>query len=203
MKALSTDQQLPPTARRHSPRHRALLTLSGVLAIGVIAAACGSSTKTSSVPPATSGAAATTAAVDTATNANLGKILVDSKGFTLYRLNKDSVNKSTCDTACVQIWPRLFQTGSGSPVGGSGVTGLGTINVAGGKQVTYQGMPLYTYTGDSSPGQVNGQNFTDVWGTWFVIVAQAPAAGSATTTPASPTTKAPPTTAGGGGGPAF
>ena len=180
-----------------------MLTFSGLLAIGVIAAACGSSTKTTSVPPAASGATATVASVDTATNAKLGKILVDSRGFTLYRLNKDSVNKSNCDTACAQIWPPLFLTGSGSPVGGTGVTGLGTINVPGGKQVTYQGMPLYTYTGDGSPGQVNGQNFTDSFGTWFVIVTQAPAAGSATTTPSSPTTKTPTTTAGGGGGPAF
>jgi predicted lipoprotein with Yx(FWY)xxD motif len=116
---------------------------------------------------------------------SLGTILVDSQGFTLYRLNKDSMNKSVCTPACAKIWPPLLVTGSGSPVGGSGVTGLGTIKVAAGEQVTYKGMPLYTFTGDSSAGQTHGQNVTDNWGTWFVVVTKAPAGGGVTTTTAA------------------
>jgi len=123
---------------------------------------------------------------------------VTSKGITLYRLNKDSMNKSVCTSACAKVWPPLM-TGSGSPVAGTGVTGLGSIAVAGGRQVTYKGMPLYTFVGDKSAGQVNGQDLTDTWGTWFALVTKAstapttmPPAGGATTT-----------TAPGGGGVGF
>jgi predicted lipoprotein with Yx(FWY)xxD motif len=124
---------------------------------------------------------------------NLGTILVTSKGFTLYRLNKDSMNHSVCTGACAQTWPPLLVTGSGSPVAGSGVSGLGTIDVAGGKQVTYHGMPLYTFAEDTAPGQTNGQDVTDTWGTWFVVTTKAAAGGGGATT----------TTAGGGGGVGF
>ncbi len=194
MNESSTEQKRPSRERRQSPVQRRLLTTCGLLLIATIAAACGSSTAT--VPPAAGGGTgggttATTTAVDTTTNATLGTILVDNKGFTLYRLSKDSMDKSVCNAACAQIWPPLLVTGSGSPVAGAGVSGLGTISVAGGKQVTYSGMPLYTFTGDSSAGQVNGQNVTDTWGTWTVLVTKAPAGNVTTTTAAS------------GGGPAF
>jgi predicted lipoprotein with Yx(FWY)xxD motif len=192
MSESSTEQTPLSTQRRPGPRRRALSGVSGLLLIGTIAAACGSGTP--STPPAAGGSgttAGTATAVDTATKAGLGTILVNSKGFTLYRLNKDSTNKSNCDTACAQVWPPLLVSGGGSPMAGSGVTGLGTITVAGGQQVTYHGMPLYTFTGDSSAGQVNGQGVTDTWGTWTVISTSAPAGGTTTTTAPS------------GGGPAF
>ncbi len=124
---------------------------------------------------------------------------MDSKGQTLYRRNRDSMNKSTCWAACAKVWSPLLTTGSGLPVAGSGVTALGTINVSGCKQVIYQGMPLYTFNADSSSGQVKGQNVTDPWGTWFTVARNAPAGDTKTTAPAT----APATTGGGGGGPAF
>lgn len=124
---------------------------------------------------------------------------MDSKGQTLYRLNKDSISKSSCAGACVAVWPPLLTTGSRAPVAGSGVTALGTINVSGGNQVTYEGMPLYTFSADSSSGQVKGQNVTDTWGTWFTLTTHAPAGGTKTATPAT----APAATGGGGGGPTF
>jgi predicted lipoprotein with Yx(FWY)xxD motif len=193
MSKSSTEQKSPATHRRHRRGRRTLLSISGFLLVGTMAAACGSntagSTATTAVSPGAGGGSAT--AVDTATKAGLGTILVNSKGFTLYRLNKDSAGKSTCTTSCAQVWPPLLVTGSGSPVAGSGVTGLGTIPVAGGQQVTYHGMPLYTFTGDSSAGQTNGQGVTDAWGTWFVVTTAAPAGGTTTTTAPS------------GGGPAF
>jgi predicted lipoprotein with Yx(FWY)xxD motif len=178
------EDQSPSKVGRQSPRRRALLSISGLLAIGTIAAACGSSTP-ASPPAAGTGTSATTAAVvDTTSSAGLGTILVTSTGMSLYRLSTDSTNKSTCDSACAQVWPPLLLTGSGSPIGGSGVTGLGTITVAGGKQVTYKGMPLYTFTGDSAAGQTHGQGVKDTWGTWFTIVTKAPAGGATTTTAA-------------------
>jgi predicted lipoprotein with Yx(FWY)xxD motif len=202
MNQFSSEDQLSYKARRHSPRHRALLRVSGLLMIGTIAAACGSSTTgatTSTAAAGGTGTAATTTAVNATSNAKLGTILVNSKGFTLYRLSKDSMNKSVCTSACAAVWPPLLMTGSGSPVAGSGVTGLGSIPAAGGaRQVTYNGMPLYTFTGDNSAGQVNGQDLTDTWGTWFVLVTKASTAPT-TTAPAGVTT----TTSGGGGGVGF
>jgi hypothetical protein len=88
-------------------------------------------------------------------------------------------------------------TGSGSPVAGSGVTGLGTIKVSEGEQVTYHGMPLYTFVGDTSAGQTNGQNLKDTWGTWFVIVTKASTTPT-TTAPAGATTTTVPSNGGGG-----
>lgn len=221
MNAFQTGQDSTSTVRRYRARSRALLTISGLFVIASIAAACGSSTKsstsssTSAAAPA-SGASAATPSVETATNAKLGTILVDSKGFTLYTLNKDSTNKSVCGSDCQKIWPLLLLTGSGTPVGGPGVTGLGTIRTSGAEQITYKGMPLYTYTGDTSPGQILGQNLTDTWGTWFVVVTNPPAAAAApATSPGAPATSpatspaAPATTpttlksGSGGGGPAF
>ena len=192
MNEFSMEQDLPANVRRHRPRRRALGTVSGLLLVGTIAAACGSGSGSGSPPAGGGGSSGVTVEAKTT---SLGMVLTNSKGFTLYRLNKDSMNHSNCDSACLQTWPPLLVTG-GSPVAGSGVSGLGTINVAAGKQVTYHGMPLYTFTGDSSAGQTNGQNVTDQWGTWFVITTQAaPAGGGSTTT----------TTTGGtgGGGPAF
>jgi predicted lipoprotein with Yx(FWY)xxD motif len=203
MNESSANQKASPKLRRRGSPYRALLGLAGVLAIGTIAAACGSgaasSTTTTTSPtnttqapaPAGGGTSATATAVDMKSSSNLGTILVDGKGFTLYRLNKDSMNKSACNTACAAVWPPLM-AGSSATMAGSGVSGLGTISVPGGMQVTYHGMPLYTFTGDTSPGQTHGQGLTDTWGTWFVVVTKAPAGGGATTT-----------TAPSGGGPAF
>lgn len=198
--------QHPSKARRRSPWLRGLLSISGLLVIGTIAAACGSSTASpggtsagGSATTTTGGSGSTSAAlVSTTNNAKLGTILVNNKGFTLYTL----ANNAACDAACSAIWPPLLVTGSGSPNLGSGMAGLGTVAGTGGQQVTYNGMKLYTFTADTSPGQATGQGVTDQWGLWSAVVTKA------STTPAtsSPATTAPPsggnttTTAGGGSG---
>ncbi len=78
-------------------------------------------------------------------NSSLGKILVDSSGFTLYEFSKDSRNKDTCVkvSGCSAVWPAL--TTHGSPTAGAGVKAslLSTIKLPGGaRQVTYAGHPL-------------------------------------------------------------
>jgi predicted lipoprotein with Yx(FWY)xxD motif len=194
----SAEVQQPSLTRRRSPRRKSLLAVPGLLVAGIFAAACGSSS--TSPPAGGTGSTGTTsstgpaaaAVVDATSSGSLGTILVNSKGMTLYRLSTDSKNKSVCTGACASVWPPVLATGSGSPVGGAGVSGLGTIKVAAGEQVTYNGMPLYTFTGDSAAGQTHGQGVKDQWGTWFVIVTKAGSGGGATTT-----------TAGGGGGVGF
>lgn len=175
------------------PRRWTLRSISGLVLIGTVAAACGSNSSSPAASDSTqgnTGTQASTASVNMTSNGSLGTILVNSHGFTLYRLNADSMNHSTCNSACQAVWPPLMATGS--PTAGSGVSGLGTITVGAGKQVTYKGQPLYTFTGDSAAGQANGQNVKDTWGTWFAVVTQAPAGTGSTTT-----------TSGGGGGIGF
>jgi predicted lipoprotein with Yx(FWY)xxD motif len=89
---------------------------------------------------------------------------VNTQGFTLYYLTKDQHSTPTCTGSCASTWPPQMVSGS-VPVAGSGVTGpLGTVaNPSGGKQLTYMGWPVYTYSGDSAPGQANGQGFEGVW----------------------------------------
>jgi predicted lipoprotein with Yx(FWY)xxD motif len=115
--------------------------------------------------PASGGSAATgPATVQVAPNVQLGKILVDSKGMTLYIFKKDTRGTSNCDASCLDNWPALLLP-SGSPVAGDGVTGtLATITRSdNGKQVTYNGMPLYYFAADKAAGDVNGQGVGNVW----------------------------------------
>jgi predicted lipoprotein with Yx(FWY)xxD motif len=191
MNQCSTANQWASKVRRRSPWHRGFLSVSGLLMIGTVAAACGSS----SGGPAAVGVGTPAALVSTTNNAQLGTILVNNKGFTLYTLS----GNAPCDAACRAIWPPLLVTGTAKPTLGSGVTGLGTVKASGGEQVAYQNMPLYTYTGDASPGQVSGQNLKDTWGTWLAVITKASTAPT-TTAPAGGTSS---TTGGGGGGIGF
>jgi predicted lipoprotein with Yx(FWY)xxD motif len=88
----------------------------------------------------------------------LGRIVVDSRGRTLYLFEKDTRTHSACFGACAVYWPPLLT--HGTPVGGIGVKRslLGTVRrTEGGAQVTYAGHRLYLYVGDTRPGQVTGE----------------------------------------------
>ncbi len=95
----------------------------------------------------------------------LGKILTDSKGFTLYFYNKDSDGKSVCNGQCAVNWPPL--KADGTPTAPDGVTGaLSTVTRDDGTQmVAYNGKPLYTYIKDTDPEDTYGEG---VGGVWFV-----------------------------------
>ncbi len=94
-------------------------------------------------------------------------VLTNARGYTLYRFAPDTSSKSTCYGTCAAYWPPL----TGRPVAGPGVTGkLGTTERTGGaSQVTYNGHPLYTYIGDSAPGQATGNNINLNGGFWYEI----------------------------------
>ena len=103
-------------------------------------------------------------------NTSLGKILERKSGFTLYEFTRDRRNKDTCVSVrgCTATWPPL--TTGGKPIAGTGVKSslLGTITLAHGvKQVTYAGHPLYTYSGDSGPGQTGYVGTPEFGGTWY------------------------------------
>ena len=94
-------------------------------------------------------------------------VLTDSKGFTLYSFAPDTATTSNCTGSCAAYWPPL----TGAPTAGPGVTGeLGTITRPDGTtQATYNGHPLYTYVGDTHPGQANGNNLNLNGGLWHEV----------------------------------
>jgi predicted lipoprotein with Yx(FWY)xxD motif len=161
----------------------AALALIAVLAI----AGCGSSSDNSSssssggaygsggestTKPASSKASSSgTAAVITAASApKLGKIIVDSKGFTLYDFHKDKGTTSACYGGCAQVWPPLLSEGKPQAGEGAMASKLGTTERKDGTtQVTYAGHPLYTYEADTKPGDAKGNDFTSFGGEWYAL----------------------------------
>ena len=101
---------------------------------------------------------------------NLGRILVDSKGITLYDFPPDKGKVSVCYGACAALWPPLIT--HGKPVAGPGARAslLGTTKRKDGKlQVTYGGHPLYYFVTDRKPGQTTGQGLNQFGAPWWVI----------------------------------
>ena len=99
----------------------------------------------------------------------LGTILVDQKGNTLYVFLQDTGDTSTCTGDCAATWPALIAKGEVKAGGGGGVDEslLGTsARDDGTMQVTYNGHPLYYFSGDQAPGDTNGQGIGDIW---FVV----------------------------------
>jgi predicted lipoprotein with Yx(FWY)xxD motif len=151
---------------------RSRVLFSAVIgAIALVATACGSATPAAAPQstPTTSGSTAGST-VGTAKDPNLGQILVDGKGQTLYLFEKDKGSTSACYGACAQFWPPL--TTSGKPQAGSGATAslLGTTSRTDGKsQVTYNGHPLYLFANDAQPGQVSGEGLNQFGAGWDVL----------------------------------
>jgi predicted lipoprotein with Yx(FWY)xxD motif len=153
-------------------RNRFAILLTGaaiapLAAVPIANAAGHSGSQRVAAPSATVSAAKKTVEVR---NTGLGKILVDSKGRTLYLFKKDSRGKSACAGECAKFWPPLRVSGKPTAGGGLSAAKLGTIRRADGtRQVTYNGHPLYTFLQDSRPGQTHGQGLTAFGATWFVL----------------------------------
>ncbi|MFE5300696.1 hypothetical protein [Streptomyces sp. NPDC056632] len=115
--------------------------------------------------PTASSPAASVASVKVA-DSELGPILVDGTGRTLYGFTKDKPGASNCDAACIAVWPALtaprVEAGSGLDTKLLRQTRL----TQGADQATYGDWPLYYYVGDAVPGDVNGQGLD---GEWFVV----------------------------------
>jgi predicted lipoprotein with Yx(FWY)xxD motif len=101
---------------------------------------------------------------------DLGKILADGHGFTLYVFTRDRSNHDTCITVsgCIGVWPILQATKPLRPVVGVNQARLATIRLATDvRQVTYYGHPLYHYSGDFRPGQTNYVGTSQFGGRWY------------------------------------
>lgn len=109
-------------------------------------------------------------AIVTVAGSKLGRILVDSRGRTLYLFEKDSRGRSACAGACAAYWPPLLTTARPTAGGGAKKTLLGTTRRADGTtQVTYAGHPLYRFVQDTKPGQTTGQDLQDFGAGWYVL----------------------------------
>jgi predicted lipoprotein with Yx(FWY)xxD motif len=189
------------------PERGAFLTrgLTAAAALALVAAACGSSSHSStSAASSTSGSSSSGSASSYTVSAksvgNLGTVLVDGNGRTLYLLSSEQGGKVTCtsDTGCTGIWPPVvLPSGVSNPVAGSGIDSsmLGTAHTSSGDRVTYGGWPLYRYSGDSGPGATNGVGITSFGGTWHAVSTSGGPAGAA----ASGSTTTAPKSSGGGG----
>lgn len=165
-----------------------LKTVLPTLVLSLALAACGSSSKSSSsssqisAAPASSGATVTV--VKTASNAKLGStVLVSAQGRTLYHLSTEQNGKFVCTSAaCVKVWPVV----SANATSGA-VAGLEAIKRPDGtEQLAYKGEPLYTFSGDTAPGEANGQGIKADGGTWTAVSTSATqTSSSGTGTPAT------------------
>jgi len=122
--------------------------------------------------------------------ANLGNILADPRGMALYTSDKDQKGVSNCSDACALTWPPLIAFGpSYGPRELSGVFDVMT-RADTKKQITWNGMPLYTYSGDTKPGETKGNGVAG--GAWHFVPAAGSGAGpaiiSASAAAAAPTT---------------
>jgi predicted lipoprotein with Yx(FWY)xxD motif len=182
-------------------RHR-MLAASAVLATLVLAG-CGTSTvagsaysdtaanaKSSTAPPSPAmspsarSSASDSKALLTVRKTRLGYVLATASGYTIYWYARDhkGSSRSACTGSCLLAWPPV----TGVPVAATGVKldgVLGEITRPGGLvQATYNGYPLYTFTSDSAPGQVKGN---DDAGVWHVIKEKASARSTSSSSTAS------------------
>jgi predicted lipoprotein with Yx(FWY)xxD motif len=136
-------------------------TPSAIASPGATASATGTPPAGTATPGTSAGTPSAGAATVLIADSSLGKVLTDSRGMTLYTYNNDVANngKSAVAGALLQAWPALA-IASGTPAKPSGLTGeLSTITRDdGAKQVTYKGLPLYTFQRDQKAGDVTGQN---------------------------------------------
>jgi predicted lipoprotein with Yx(FWY)xxD motif len=171
-----------------------ITTIIPMLFVSVLLAACGSSSyggkqtsSTAASQPATSTSNGNTSAavkVKTTQDPALGAtILVDANGMALYHLSAEQNGKFICtSSACLGIWHPLRASSGSTP---SGAASLGTVKRPDGtEQVTYKGMPLYTFAQDTTEGEAKGQGIKDV-GTWSAVTVHSGAPATTTSTSSS------------------
>ena len=139
----------------------------GAIAAALVIAACGSSSTNNGGSGGSGGSAGSTTALS-AKKVGSATLLTNSKGHTLYWFVPDTSTTSKCNGSCAHYWPPLH----GPVTAGSGVKGtLGVITRSdGSKQATWNGHPLYTYVGDTTPGMAKGNGLNLSGGVWHDIV---------------------------------
>jgi predicted lipoprotein with Yx(FWY)xxD motif len=160
---------------------------AGLAAMALVIAGCASSSgsgSASSASPAPASSAAASGAALKSAKVMGTTVLTNAKGFTLYWFVPDTSTTSKCNGSCAKFWPPV----SGPATLSAGIKGkVGTITRSDGTtQATYGGHPLYTYTGDSAPGQNKGNGLNISGGVWHEVTASgAVAPGTGASSPSS------------------
>ena len=149
--------RIPPAATRAAAVITATLAVAALVLLGLAVAGA------SPAPSAATGTALKTTTIGGTT------VLTNAKGFTLYSFAPDTPASSKCYGSCAAYWPPV----TGTTAAGQGLPGrVATITRTGGaRQLTYNGHPLYTYVGDTAPGQARGNNLNLNGGLWHEVPA--------------------------------
>jgi predicted lipoprotein with Yx(FWY)xxD motif len=152
--------QIPPAIARVAGMTAAALTVAALVLLGVAEAGAGA--------PTAAAAAGTGTGLKTTTIGGT-TVLTNANGFTLYSFAPDTRGSSKCYGSCAAYWPPV----TGTTAAGRGLPGkVGVITRTGGShQLTYNGHPLYTYIGDTAPGQAHGNNLNLNGGLWHEVPA--------------------------------
>jgi predicted lipoprotein with Yx(FWY)xxD motif len=147
-------------------------TAGGCAALVLLAAGCGSSPGTGTQAAGQPSGHGPTVQIMAGSLPTVGTVLVTAKGYALYMFAPDNHRSVTCTGVCAGTWPPVKLSAGGSLAAGPGVSAalLGSDpDPDGGRVVTYDGWPLYTYTGDIDPGQATGQDIDLNGGDWYVL----------------------------------
>ena len=203
-------------AKRMSARARLAAGAGSAFGVTLLVAACstGSSGTAAAGSSSPAGASSSSAAaggsgstVITTVSSSEGTFLANSSGHAVYLWTKDSSGMSACSGACAGAWPPVTTTGTVTASGGAKSSDLGTITRSDGtKQVTYDGHPLYFFSGDSGPGTASGQGNDGFGAKWWLVspsgsdVTSAVSAFTKSGSGTSPAPAATPTSSSAGGG---
>ena len=149
--------RIPPAIARAAATAAAGLAVAALVLLAVAVAGAN--------PPAPAATGTGTALKTTTIGGTT--VLTNARGLTLYSFAPDTPTTSKCYGSCAAYWPPVTGTATASP----GLPGrIGTITRTGGsRQLTYNGHPLYTYIGDSAPGQAKGNNLNLNGGLWHEV----------------------------------
>nr|HET6903604.1 hypothetical protein [Ktedonobacteraceae bacterium] len=150
---------------------RASYVFIGVVLVMIVSACGGGGTtsgsgSTQSTPTVAPTPVSTVQTAQVTVNGKATTVLTNAQGMTLYYFTPDTASKLACTGGCAKAWPPLVFNGSSTPTSATALPGtLSVLNDANGNQVEYSGYLLYTYSGDSAPGQTKGQG---LFGKWYV-----------------------------------
>ena len=169
------------TIRRMPMPARLAAGVGSAVGVALLAAACssgGSTSSAASAPAASANAAGGSGSSSSgsggtviATASSSGNtFLTDGSGRAVYLWVKDTGDKSVCSGACAGAWPPVTASGAVTAAGSAKASDLGTITRSdGSKQVTYDGHPLYYFTGDSGSGTATGQGSDSFGAKWWLV----------------------------------
>jgi predicted lipoprotein with Yx(FWY)xxD motif len=190
-----------------SKRTKLFVGVGGAVAAAATVAACSSAASSTAAAPAASptgspaaaspaGASSSGGTVITTAKSSAGTFLTNGSGRAVYLWVKDTGDMSNCNGACAGAWPPVTTTATATASGSAKASDIGTITRSDGtKQVTYDGHPLYYFSGDSGPGTASGQGSDGFGAKWWLVAPTGSdvtaavtsfTAGSAAAAPAAP-----------------